>query len=297
MAMEAARMPEHPVSEVPLKITKGDGALGVKGKGFEILFSYGQGGPVSLRWGGTEWLWRAPRPAFWRAPTENDMGCGFAWKSSLWSAVDQWQFPMGMELRESGEDRVTVSYHFTAPAMPGLDTEVIYSVDLSGNLDVTVHYHGAPGRPQLPLLGLRFSTTERVRETRWLGLSGETYPDRKKGGVFGLHSEKPHISNYLVPQECGCHMDTHFARFTLGQGQLYLQKLREPFHFSAIPYTPQQLEQAFHREELPAESRTVITVCGKMRGVGGIDTWMTDVEPQYHVSGEEDISFSFRIRG
>ena len=296
-AMDEARMEPHPVSEVPLKVTKGDGALGVKGEGFEILFSYGQGGPVSLRWGGTEWLWRAPRPAFWRAPTENDMGCGFAWRSSIWSSVDQWQFPTGMDVKEAGEDRVTVSYHFTAPAMPGLDTEVIYSVDPSGNLDVTVHYHGAPGRPQLPLLGLRFSTPENVQETTWLGLSGETYPDRKKGGVFGLHHEVPGVANYLVPQECGNHMDTHYARFSLARGQLYVEKREDPFHFSAIPYTPWQLEQAFHREELPAKTRTVITVCGKMRGVGGIDTWMTDVEPQYHVSAEEDISFSFRIRG
>ena len=50
-----------------------------------------------------------------------------------------------------------------------------------------------------------------------------------------------------------------------------------------------------HRDELPAPCRTVVTVCGKMRGVGGIDTWMTDVEPKYHVSAEEDIDFSFFI--
>ena len=50
-------------------------------------------------------------------------------------------------------------------------------------------------------------------------------------------------------------------------------------------------------EELPEPTRTVVTVCGKMRGVGGIDTWGTDVEPAYHISAEEDICFRFRIRG
>ena len=69
------------------------------------------------------------------------------------------------------------------------------------------------------------------------------------------------------------------------------------FHFSAIPYTPQQLEQAFHREELPKPNRTVITVCGAMRGVGGIDTWGNDVEATYHVSAEEDMEFCFVISG
>ena len=47
----------------------------------------------------------------------------------------------------------------------------------------------------------------------------------------------------------------------------------KPFYFSAIPYTPQELESALHREELPAPRRTVVSILGAMRGVGGIDSW------------------------
>ena len=105
----------------------------------------------------------------------------------------------------------------------------------------------------------------------------------------------PHIPNYLVPQECGNHMFTLWATFRMDGGKLGLYKLDKPFHFSAIPYTPHQLEQAFHAEELPRPTRTVITVCGEMRGVGGIDTWGSDVEKQYHIHSDRDIEFSFRI--
>lgn len=70
----------------------------------------------------------------------------------------------------------------------------------------------------------------------------------------------------------------------------------EPLAFSALPYTPWQLEQAAHREELPDPVRTVATVCGAMRGVGGIDSWGSDVEEAYHVSGEADQKFSFSLR-
>ena len=146
-------------------------------------------------------------------------------------------------------------------------------------------------------MGLRVATPVPVTRTEWLGLSGETYPDRKKGGVYGLHSETPHIANFLVPQECGNHQDTDYACLCLNDARLYLEKREEPFAFSAIPYTPAQLEQAFHREELPEPVRTVVTVCGRMRGVGGIDTWGTDVEPAYRISGEEDIVLRLRIRG
>ena len=68
-----------------------------------------------------------------------------------------------------------------------------------------------------------------------------------------------------------------------------------PFFFSAIPYTPAQLEQAAHREELPDPVRTVVTLCGVMRGVGGIDSWGSDVEEAYQVSAEEDIRFRVRF--
>ena len=82
----------------------------------------------------------------------------------------------------------------------------------------------------------------------------------------------------------------------LANHALTIQKDGVPFAFSAIPYTPQQLSEAFHGDELPAPCRTVVTLCGAMRGVGGIDSWGANVEEPYRVSAEKDICFSFRFR-
>ena len=69
------------------------------------------------------------------------------------------------------------------------------------------------------------------------------------------------------------------------------------FHTQApFRVSPQELEQAAHSYELPKPVRTVVTVCGAMRGVGGIDSFGADVEKAYHVSAEEDSAFSFRVR-
>ncbi len=291
---EASAAPLPGKEPAPLRIIHGDGALGVRGRGFEVLFSCVEGGPVSLVTGGREWLWRAPRPAYWRAPTENDRGNGFAVNSAVWSAADAWQKCAQFQLlRESG-DEASIRYTYTAPVIPGLCTEVTYTVDGSGCMRVNVRYCGQAGRPQLPLLGLRFATPVPVETVRWLGLSGETYPDRKRGGVFGWHQEQSHVPAYLVPQECGCHVDTRAAVLHMrGGASLALEMADRPFAFSALPYTPQQLEQAMHRDELPQPVRTVVTVCGAMRGVGGIDSWGADVERAYRVNGEQDWEFSF----
>ena len=294
---ETAAVPMPAKKPVPFRVTHGDGALGVRGRDFKVLFSYSEGGPVSLVSGGREWLWRAPRPAYWRAPTENDLGNGFAAGSSIWSAADAWQKCEQYEMLEESETQVSVRFTYTAPVLPGLATQITYTVENTGCLTVSLHYHGETGRPELPLLGLRFATPIPVETVSWLGLSGETYPDRKRGGVFDWHREEPNVPAYLVPQECGCHMDTHAVVLHMTDGtKLAMEKKGVPFAFSAIPYTPQQLEQAAHWEELPVPVRTVVTVCGAMRGVGGIDSWGSDVEEAYRVSGEVDQKVSFSCR-
>lgn len=291
-AAERRTLPKK--KNVPLKITHGDGAVGVRGNGFEVLFSYSEGGPSSIVSGGREWIWRAPRPAYWRAPTENDFGNKFAYTSSIWSAADAYQICEKTEILSESESYLTVRCTYTSPAVKGLKTEVFYTIAANGTMQVKVLYHGQKGLPQLPLLGLRFATPVPVETVEWLGLSGETYPDRKKGGVFGWHKEYPHIPAYPVPQECGCHIDTKSVTLHMADGKLLSFEAEDrDFAFSAIPYTPQQLEQAFHKEELPEPVRTVVTVCGAMRGVGGIDSWGSNVEKLYRISAEEDIEFSF----
>ena len=68
------------------------------------------------------------------------------------------------------------------------------------------------------------------------------------------------------------------------------------FAFSALPHPPPDLAAAHHQEELGAAGRTVVTVLGAMRGVGGIDSWGADVEPAYQLSAEGDIAFSFYLQ-
>ena len=287
--------------EQPLTITEGDGNLGVKGDGFEILFSYSEGGPASLRTGDTEWLWRAPRPAVWRASTDNDRGCGFPQRSGAWLAADALSRAGKPEVVLESSDRVTVQYRFDLVGVPGAEALLTYTVTGRGALEVEAVYHGTEGAPELPCFGVQFQTAAPVASTRWTGLSGETYPDRYKGADFGCFEEVPHIEPHLVPQECGLHWQTRQAvlqqRDARGRttAALELQSCGEPFAFSALPNTAQELEAAQHPGELPVTGRTSVTVLGAMRGVGGIDSWGTDVEDAYRLDGSQDYQVKFRI--
>lgn len=97
-----------------------------------------------------------------------------------------------------------VRYTYGVPTVPGAKAELTYTVEPQGTLLVEAVYHGVPGAPELPCFGVKFQTFAPVARTLWTGLSGETYPDRCKGGVFGCHEEVPHIEPALVRRTAAC---------------------------------------------------------------------------------------------
>ena len=129
----------------------------------------------------------------------------------------------------------------------------------------------------------------------------------RDGGIPGVyHVDGLPVTPYLVPQECGMHMDTRWVEIERdtqlsnvrqgGVSTLRIEQAGKPFAFSCLPYTAGALENATHQEELPPARRTVLCVCGAVRGVGGINSWGADVQPPYHISGEGEIAFSFDVK-
>ena len=80
----------------------GDLNLDVKGDDFHYMFSYCTGGLESLVICGKEWLYRSPRPTFWRATTDNDRGSGFHLKSGMWLAADMFITCAGVKVLVNG---------------------------------------------------------------------------------------------------------------------------------------------------------------------------------------------------
>ena len=64
---------------------------------------------------------------------------------------------------------------------------------------------------------------------------------------------------------------------------------------SAVPYMPQELEQARHWFELPQPYETVVRVSALQMGVGGDDSWGAMVHPQYRISAEGKKRLTFYL--
>ena len=309
------------------RIVIGDVTIGIHGQDFAYIFSVGMGGMESLYKDGKEWLYRAPRPAFWRAATDNDRGNGFVFRSAVWSAADRFVRCVKVTARRDEQeismppapennkyngdetcDRFEISYTYETPTVPVTEVTVSYLVESDGRIHVQVDYLGKQGLPELPVLGLRFLMPTAAEGYTYEGLSGETYPDRMAGGIPGVYEVQGlPVTPYMVPQDCGMHMQTKWLEIVRktsldntdrGERSSRLKITAEEgkhFAFSCLPYTAQELENAMHHEELPPARRTVVSILRAVRGVGGINSWGADVEDAYHISGEQDITYGFWI--
>ena len=91
------------------------------------------------------------------------------------------------------------------------------------------------------------------------------------------------------------HTSLDNSRTEYSSQTLRIEKKDELFAFSCLPYTASEIENALHHEELPSARRTILCIYGAVRGVGGIDSWGSNVEDEYCISAEEDIDYSFTI--
>lgn len=310
-----------------LKIVIGDVTIGVHGENFSYIFSSQTGGLESLKKDEKEWLYRTPKPAFWRAATDNDKGNGFAYASAPWMAADAFIRCTGVKARMdeteisfplppgnnvfTGKEQCahfSISFTHELPVVPKTTAMTCYDVQEDGRIHVRLHLNGQEGLPELPVFGIRFLMPTPADRFRYEGLSGETYPDRMAGGEEGVYEEQGlFVTPYLVPQDCGMHMQTRWveiyrSRVPSGSGQKetegclrFSAEEGSHFAFSALPYTALELENATHQEELPPVRRTVLSLFGAVRGVGGIDSWGANVQPQYRIPADHDIDFSFWI--
>ena len=291
----------------PLEIIHSGHCTGFRGENFEAIFN--GNGPVSYRWGGQELLDKIPKPNFWRAPTDNDKGNRMAARYGQWKLAslyadrvriteDESQYyPHTME---EGAEEAVLTYRYWLPTSPEAFCDLVYRVSGTGKITVTLHYDPVPGLSPMPEFGMLLTLPPELDRVKWYGLGpADTYCDRKMGGRLGLYEAgvQECLAPYLVPQECGNHEEVRYAEVTDGKGAGLRFETETPCCFSALPYTPHQLEEADHAWELPKPAHTVVRMALAQMGVAGDDTWGARTHPEYLLPNDKPLTFTFSFTG
>ena len=300
------KIPAFRASEKPIRVVHGKVNIGVKGEDFDCLFSMLSGGLVSYRYAGKEMIEKIPMPNFWRAPVDNDNGSMAPARYAQWKIASMYishrnggMFDNVPTKVEEKDNTVTVTYTYFMPTTPASKCQVAYTVFGDGTIETKLMYDPVEGLPDMPEFGMMFQFNADYDNLTWYGMgSEETYADRRHGAKLGIYSSKvaDNMAKYLVPQECGNKVGVRYVRLVDAKGRGMMFEGDE-LSFSALPYTPHELENAAHVYELPQVHHTIVRVALAQMGVGGDDSWGSLVHPEYHIDVTKPLEFTFRFKG
>ena len=285
--------------------------IGVSGDDFEIVFGGARGGLVSYRYAGVELIDTVPRVNFWRAMTQNDTGNRLGARYGIWKLASLYESHLPVEMTsfeemyrypivDQGEDFISLTWRRCLPTRPETFCLVTYTVYPDGTVRVSMDCTPGEGLPPMPEFGMLFKMKADYDRVTWYGYGPEeNYCDRCRGARLGVYKRqvKDMMEPYIVPQECGNRTGVRWAAVTDRRGRGLRFEAEEPMDFSALPYTPEQLEEAQHPYELPPVHRTVIRCSMKQMGIAGDDTWGARTHEEYLLPAGERLHFAFSFKG
>ena len=296
-----------------IEIIRSTHNIGIRGAHFEVLFSVLNGGLVSYKYAGREMIESIPKPNFWRAPIDNDCGNLMQMRYAQWKIASMYlnfkDYRDGIYVGghqpqlEVKEHSAVVSYTYVMPTTPMTECHISYEVFGDGRVKTTLTYDPVKELGDMPEFGVMFKFNADYDHVEWYGLGeAETYADRKHGAKLGIYKNMvaDNMAHYMVPQECGAKEEVRWAKVTdrKGRGMLFeMDPENGPMMFSALPYTPHEIENAMHPYELPEVHYTVVRAAKGQMGIGGDDSWGSRTHEEYLLKADEKMTFSFVFKG
>lgn len=295
------------ICTLPVTVVDGVSHIGVRGNDFEVLFDRRRFGLVSYRYKGRELIKGSPRPNFWRAPVDDDIGNFMPIRYAQWKIASMYGSLVNPEnitdlnnvVLTEKENCAVLEYTWYLPTNPASICKHTYTVYGDGTVESRLYYDPVPALGDMPEFGIQFKMDAGYDHLEWYGNGPEeTYCDRQSGARLGIYRNlvKDNMSDYLVPQECGNKTGVRYAKITDAAGFGLLLR-SSGMNFSALPYTPHELENAMHPNELPRIQYTVIRASLNQMGVGGDDAWGSKTHPEYLIDIRQPLEFVMTFCG
>ena len=283
--------------------------ISVRGEHFSVQASRLTGALTSYRWGETELLKAPLMPNFWRAPVNNDYGSRMPQRYAQWKTASLYASAAftaetakknaAVKPVKEADGSVTFTLVYDLPTAPAASCAVSYRVRPCGRVDVRMDYDPVKELGDMPEFGMITKLDADYDRVRFYGLGPEeNYIDRCRGARLGIwdYRAAENLTPYLLPQESGNRTGVRWAEVTDAKGR-GLKLWLNGGEFSALPWTPHEIENAAHGYELPPVSWTVLKMSARQMGVGGDDSWGARTHPEYLLDVTGPLKFEFSFRG
>lgn len=294
----------RPSSNQALKLKETKEQCVISGSNFEVVFDLKKGILTDYIFKGERFIEQGPKPSFWRAPTDNDIGAGFN------SSLKQWRnsYDESSEIQSvvTKNENGSIQVQFTAKLMDANATHnqefIVYG---DGSIKVNNEFTAVKGKyPLLLREGNDLVINKNFKTINWYGRGpGENYWDRKANTFVGLFQQSidEQYFPYARPQESGNKTDVRWVSFSDTKGS----KIRFLFadsllSFSALPYNlddlnPEEHKKQYHSGELNKRNNIYLHIDLLQTGMQGIDSWGAWPMEKYRIPFK-NYSYSYWIQ-
>lgn len=296
---------DEPEGDLPLLVADTYGSLRIFCDDVHIRFEKRERNQLySIKVGGEELLSAPVRLNFWRALTDNDRGSRAGSRLGCWrdagttpGIYNNTKFSIeGYKIIEN-EKKVIITCGATICTQPESKASIIYTITSKG-IEVDMQFYPDSSLPEIPEVSMLFELPADFENITYLGNGPhENYIDRNNGVKLGVYNTTvtDMYTDYLKPQECGNRTGVRYA--TLVGNKKTFTVIAEPImEFNASHYLPLELENAWHKKDLPQSDRTVVRVIARQQGVGGYDSWGAKCNEKYMNKTDRVYRLKFQIR-
>ena len=228
---------------------------------------------MSYRYHQEEYIRVPVKPNFFRASTNNDVENKYGYRYGEWLIASLYAKCQFVRVIKE-ETSCKIEYTYDLPRLGDELLYLTYTVYGDGKVEVDMSYQPLASHIEMPAFGLLFQLYKDMEHVSYYGFGPEeNYIDRNKGAILGRYDYNvtDNCTPYLYPQECGNR--THVKEVLIRGKNKVLLLEGDDFEMSALHYTPYELENARHHDELPEAYQTVLCINEKQMGVAGDDTW------------------------
>ena len=223
----------------------------------------------------------APKPNFWRAPTDNDLASGIEKRQIIWKEASKNQQLISINWEKIDKKILIQTIHNAGDTIATVVQK--FTILEDATLQVDYNFNPSANVPEVPRIGWQFQMPSTFGNVQWFGRGPlESYADKKTGAFFGQYTStvKEDYTYYVRPQESSNKTDTYW--FTLKNNAnfgLQVRAINQPINFSVLPFTQENIENANRIEGLNFGKTITVNIDHKQMGVGGDNTWSLEARP------------------
>jgi beta-galactosidase len=283
-------------------------SIDISGKDFSVTINKESGIITSYKSKGQELFLNGfgPRPAFWRAPTDNDYGWRMPRASGSWKEATEQEFKAESIDVTENENSVVVDVAYKLEAVNST-WKTQYTVIGNGAIKVeNVFLINGSNTTLIPRVGMKMQMPVEFTQVEYLGRGPwENYTDRNSSTFVGQY--KTTVADlyvpYIRPQENGHRTDVRWMALTKDNGTGLLVIADSLIEFNALNNIvedfdagPNKDEKLMHENDIKPGDLVEVHIDYRMMGLAGDNSWGARPYEQYQIKpGSEGIKYGFTL--